>query len=113
MSRLLLSSIIGPLMLAGMASGQGISANGTRRWKVPRERGPEGSSFNKAIVIYASDWESGVPQEYHYLATHYPGSKATNYTRQMYTHYTYDIITFTAADGKQRILYFSYRVRNR
>ncbi len=104
----LLLSIIGSLLIVGPANGQGVSNGGTLR-KVVRARGAEGSSFAKAIVIYASDWENGIPKEYQYLSTHFPGSKPINHTRQYYTHYTYDIITFTA-DGKKHALYFSYRV---
>ena len=101
--------LIGLLFLGGTACGQGISNGGTRR-TVFRERGGKGSSYTKAIVIHARDWESGIPKEYQYLSSHFPGSKSISHTRQLYTHYTYDIVTFTTADGKKRALYFSYRV---
>jgi hypothetical protein len=109
MKRFLLVYIIGSVIASGVTSGQGVSAGGTTRKFVGTEKG---ASFANPIVIYVSNEKSGVASEYNYLSVHFPGSKPINHTRQFATNRTYDIITFTAADGKRRLLYFDYRIHS-
>src|SRR5437868_3439502 len=86
----------------------GITANGTLRPGIPA--GGPGSSYTKAVPIYARDGASGVPSEYRYLSAHFPGSKPINHNREFYTDRMYDVLTFATVDGKTSRLIFDYRI---
>ena len=92
------------------AYGQGpVTANGSLR-KTDTSSGGQGSSYAKAVMIYARDENGGVASEYRYLSAHFPGSKPINHNREFYTNKRYDVLTFATADGKTSRLYFDYRI---
>ena len=97
------------LLVVNAAQGQiGVFSKGATNRKVEKSGGGPGSTYNKAISIHAADWKSGVATEYSYIQTHFPGSKALNHAREYYTDKTFDVITFTTADGVKRAVYFRY-----
>src|SRR5690242_1865873 len=97
-------------LICSLTSGQsGVTSNGTLRKSVSGPGGP-GSSYKNALIIYAPDESSGINSEYRFLSAHFPGAKAISRSREYYTRTTYDVITFVAADGNKRALYFDYRI---
>src|SRR5437868_14287627 len=86
-----------------------IQSGGTIR-KANSPPGGPGSSYQRAIPITAMDATSGIKSGYAYLARSFPGSKAINHSREVYTGRRYDVITFTTSGGQTRILFFAYAI---
>lgn len=61
--------------------------------------GGDGSSFERAIVIKA-------PDEYAYIAQHYPGYRRGGQGLTDHKGHAFDILDFTTKEGKKRTLYF-------
>ena len=65
-----------------------------------------GASYQTAIVVPATNEVSGVAYEYDYIRAHYPKSKFISQALSQHGGKPYDIMTFAAADGTKRTLYF-------
>jgi hypothetical protein len=68
--------------------------------------GGDGSSFERAIVIKASDEKTGVDAEYAYIARHYPGYRRGRQGLADRKGHAFDILDFTTKEGKKHTLYF-------
>jgi len=66
----------------------------------------DGSSFERAIVIEASNELEGVPMEYRWLAEHFPGYRMQKQSLTNHDGRPYDILHFTDASGTERQIYF-------
>jgi hypothetical protein len=108
---ILLSLTLTLLCTLSISAQIGISSGGTTRKFVTPPGGP-GSSYNKAISIHGTKKDSGVHAEYAYLASHFPGAKPLNHSREFYTYRMYDVITFQTSAGEKRALYFQVFLNN-
>ena len=68
--------------------------------------GGDGSSIEKAVVIKGATEETGVDAEYAYLRQHYPGYHLKKQSLQGGGKRSYDVLDFTTADGKAKLIYF-------
>src|SRR5205823_11067912 len=78
--------------------------------KVTLGGGGNGTSYRKAILVHAPSGSNPVGAEYEYVVSHFRGCKIVKHQREFYTSRTYDIITFTSADGATRALFFQIAV---
>jgi len=66
----------------------------------------DGSSYDRAIVIQASNEFDGIAQEYRWIEKHYPGYKRGSQALAGDKGRAFDILTFTDAKGDSHTLYF-------
>ena len=66
----------------------------------------DGSSFEKAIVIKASNEMDGIAQEYKWIEKHYPGYKKGSQSLVNHNGRAYDVLQFTDAQGVGHEVYF-------
>lgn len=66
----------------------------------------DGSSFEKAIVINAANEMDGVPAEYEWLKSHYPGYKLKLQKLVMHNEKPYDLLTIITKKGEEKTIYF-------
>lgn len=84
----------------------GKAKGGSPRKMVPASyAGGDGSSFEKAIIIHASDEKSGVDAEYAYLKKHFPDYVTQSQSLKEHNGKAYDVLEFRTA-GKKRVIHF-------
>jgi hypothetical protein len=66
----------------------------------------DGSSFEKAVVVAATNEREGIRAEYAWLDKKYPGNKRGGQSLSYHDKKPYDIIKITTADGKSVETYF-------
>lgn len=74
--------------------------------KVNKTKNYEGSCFENAIVIEATNETDGVRAEYVWLAKHYPGYKTNKQSLLQNDGKYYDLLNITTASGEQKEFYF-------
>jgi putative salt-induced outer membrane protein YdiY len=67
---------------------------------------PDGSSYEKAIVVNAKGEMEGIRAEHTWLKKNYPGYKMIQQSSGSNNKKQYDSMKFTAADGKVVTIYF-------
>jgi hypothetical protein len=80
--------------------------------KVKIGGGGNGTSYRRAILVHAPAGANPIGPEYDYVIAHFRGCKVVKHQREFYTTRTYDIITFTSADGATRALFFEVAVEH-
>lgn len=68
--------------------------------------GNKGSSFEKAVVINAATEMAGVPAEYEWLKSRYPGYKIKSQKMVMHNEKPYDLLTIITQQGEEKTIYF-------
>jgi len=66
----------------------------------------DGSSYEKAIVIKASNEMLGVGKEYEWIKNNYPNSKPVSQSSTKYNGRYYDVIKIKTSDGQEKSIYF-------
>lgn len=66
----------------------------------------DGSSYEKAIVIKASNEMIGVGKEYEWIKINFPGAQLVEQSSGPHNGRKYDIITIKTSDGQKRTFYF-------
>jgi len=95
-----------PLLVIVAATVLSFASPSSITLATPAVESGAGSSYATAIVVPASNEMAGVKWEYAYIRSHYPGSKFMYQVLGSHGRKPYDVMTFKAADGKQRRLYF-------
>lgn len=68
--------------------------------------GPDGSSYEKAIVIQETREKPGVDAEYAWLKAHYPGYKLNGQALNFKDKKPFDILNIKTANGETKAIYF-------
>ena len=68
---------------------------------------PDGSSFDRAIVLEGAILGLAAIFTHEYLNEHYPGFKLQRSAIREHAGRSFDVIDFTTADGKSKTLYFA------
>jgi len=68
--------------------------------------GGDGSSFEKAVIIKGATEETGVHEEYEWVAKHYPDYKRRKQSLSSQNGKRYDVLGITTKDGKDLDVYF-------
>lgn len=66
----------------------------------------DGSSYEKAIVIIATNDFAGIRAEYDWLKVHYPGAKTKSQSLNHKDKKSYDILNIVTADNQEKAVYF-------
>lgn len=66
----------------------------------------DGSSFEKAIIINATNDFAGIRAEYDWLKMHYPGAKTKSQSLNHKDKKSYDILNIVTADNQEKAVYF-------
>ncbi|MEY2556974.1 MAG: hypothetical protein QOE34_399 [Verrucomicrobiota bacterium] len=66
----------------------------------------DGSSFQTAIVVRATDEQAGVEAEFRYVAENYPAAQRNAQLLVRHDGRTFDLVELTTRDGRKRTLYF-------
>ncbi|MCX6246625.1 MAG: hypothetical protein NTW10_02725 [Bacteroidetes bacterium] len=66
----------------------------------------DGTSYEKAIIIFEKSESVGVHAEYEWLNNHYPGYKAGKQALTNYKKKPYDVISITTTEGKELDIFF-------
>lgn len=66
----------------------------------------DGSSFEKAIVIEASNESEGVSAEYAWLRKNYPDCKLNRQSLVNHNKKPYDLMEITTSEGTEKTIYF-------
>lgn len=89
---------------AGPESGaQSVSTDGTVQTTITTQ---DGTSFERAIVIEASNELEGGPLEYRWVAEHFPGYRMQKQSLTQHNGRPYDVLLITDAAGTEHQVYF-------
>jgi hypothetical protein len=66
----------------------------------------DGSSYENAIVINEKSESAGVPSEYTWIRTHYPGSVTLGQSLVFNKNKPYDILRIKTKEGEEKEIYF-------
>lgn len=103
---LLLFSIITLPFISRANTKDVIRADTTFHVAAAHDTTRDGSSFEKAIIIEATNDFQGVKDEYAWLKQNYPGYKSQGQSLNMHNKKPYDILHIITADGNKIDVYF-------
>ncbi|HTB06809.1 MAG TPA: hypothetical protein VK806_07630 [Bacteroidia bacterium] len=66
----------------------------------------DGSSYNNAVIIKATNEGDGIDAEYKWLADHYPGYKTEGQSLNEHDKIPYDVLHIKTNDGQRKDVFF-------
>lgn len=96
-------SVPDPLIAEALA----LFDEGMRSERTNEQLVPDGSSFDRAIVLEGAILGFAAIVEHGYLNEHYPGYKVQRQAVKEHGGRSFDVVALTTADGKSKTLYFA------